>query len=259
MLCPPRSPLPGPRPLSASLSSRGVHFCGSVGGPRPLRALRPVPASPVCRPGGSWWACAFVLPMGPRVETHVLSWVVTPCSGPTLHTEVWFRPRGKAWSWPWGPGEPNSCWRETPACPHTLPAPAPCPCQPGSGVRQSRLCRAGRAKCKKGRKGRATRGQQGPLPGPREPLRPGCGPRGCLGPPRGRGLHFSLFCTHVQEMSFFLLLFWTASRKAGPVGGEAAWGPGVALELPSLPRAVPSPEKRQATPQLHPRPQGPEA
>ena len=43
------------------------------------------------------------------------------------------------------------------------------------------------------------------------------------------------------------------------MGGEAAWGPGVALELPSLPRAVPLPDKRQATPQLHPRPRGPEA
>ncbi|XP_043773497.1 atherin-like [Cervus elaphus] len=60
-------------------------------------------------------------------------------------------------------------------------------------------------------------------------------------------------------MNVFLLLFWTASREAGPVGGEAAWGPGVALELPSLPGAVPSPRQAPSHTPTPPTPPGPEA
>lgn len=199
-------PAPGPLhllgPLPGDLSWALASLCHPVlswgpllrvcWGAPPLPALRPVPASPVCRPGGGLWAGAFVLPVGPRVETHVLSWAVSRCPGPTSHMEAWFWPRGKAWSWPWGPGKPNSCWWETPACPHTLPAPGPCPCRPGSGARQSRLCRVGRAECERGRKGLAERGRQGPLPAPGAAgarLRA----RGRSGLPRGRGLHASLF------------------------------------------------------------------
>ena len=188
---PPRSPLLGPGLSLPPCPLVGSTSAGLLG--RPAPALRPIPASPVCRLGGGVWVGAFVLPVGPRVEIRVLSWAVSQCPGPTSHTEAWFRPRGKAWSWPWGPGKPNSCWWETPVCPHTLLAPGPCPCRPGSGARQRQLCRVGRAECERGRQGLAARGRQGPFPGPREPLGPGCGPRGRSGLPRGRGLHSSLF------------------------------------------------------------------
>lgn len=43
------------------------------------------------------------------------------------------------------------------------------------------------------------------------------------------------------------------------MGGEAAWGPGVALELPSLPGAVPSPRQAPSHTPTPPTPPGPEA
>lgn len=60
-------------------------------------------------------------------------------------------------------------------------------------------------------------------------------------------------------MSYFLLLFWTASREAGPWEGRRPGAQELLLSSPPCPGLSPLPDKRQATPQLHPRPRGPEA
>ena len=231
----------------------------------PGLSLPPCPC-PSCLQAGrrpvGWRVCS---PRGTQSgDSWVWSWAVTRCLGPTSHGEAWFLPRGKAWSWPWGPGEPNSCWWETPVSPHparswalSLPAWVGGEAEPALPRGGPRARRAGRAWPRGAGRGEGTDGATGP-PSPWEPRRPGCGPRGCSGLPRGPAcpLPFLLACSGNERFPPPLLDCFPGGRACGRGGGL---GPGVALELPSPPRAVPSPRQAPSHTPTPPVPRGPEA
>lgn len=96
------------------------------------------------------------------------------------------------------------------------PALTGCPAAAGSAG-------PGRAGLEKSRKGTGSPGTQPRPPHPGSLPGGGCGWAGAWGPPRGRAALFP-FCSHAQEMSLFLLLFWAASREGGGCGrGGRPW------------------------------------
>lgn len=235
-------------------------------GARPLPALHPAPAPPVCRPGGAPGAGVFVSPWDPERRFLGLVLGCDPVPGADLARGGTVPAPRKSLALALGAGGAqillvgDPCVSPHPARSWALSLPA------WVGGEAEPALRRGRAEGEEGRKGRAARGRKGrghrrccrgpqPLGAVEAGLR---APRALRTATWTRPALFP-FCTHVQEMNVFLLLSWTASREAGPVGGEAAWGPGVALELPSLPRAVPSPRQAPSHTPTPPAARGPEA